>query len=86
MIYLSRTVVALVSFNAFDSVDCYTALHWEQFDQQCRSRMIVSAISADDTVGWTNHNCSRENENTRVIITRCSLPSGLYSRIMIINT
>lgn len=39
MIYLSRSVVALVSFNAFDSVDSYTALRWEQFDQHYRLRM-----------------------------------------------
>jgi len=47
------------------------------FNQQRRSRMIVTAVSANDMAGWTNH-CSRENENTRVIITRRSVPSINY--------
>lgn len=53
------------------------------FDQQCRSRMIVTAVSADDMVGWTNHNCSQENENTHVIITEQRTKYELYCRIMV---
>jgi len=62
MIY--RFVVTLLSFNASDR---YAAL--VIFNQ--------TAVSADDMAGWTNH-CSRENENTRVIITRRSVPSINY--------
>jgi len=69
---LSFRCYITVSFNASDR-----SVTLVIFNQQRRSRMIVTVVSADDMAGWTNH-CSRENENMRVIITRRNVPSINY--------